>query len=584
MRVLILCFATFAAGTLAGSILFSEDGGAARMRGRDAGTERTREYRPSPVATRDATDFESGARASGPDDRAREADVRALTRRANSSIGDVTQGEIAAAMLQGTGKLNGSVRDPEGNAVAGVIITAVPDTRPFELTARSRESRLRSHEDRQLGDVAQSAIENELWRRFSRRTATTDANGRYEMSGLTDTRHRLTAFHPKYDVQPLNQRGRVQPDAVVDFGAKPIAEIRVQVKQPDGTLAEHAWLRWEGAHGRGQEAWLREQGTVRLPLGSCKVKAELWLPEPMESEEVEREILASEGQEPIVLELKARRVLTARLAMPEGYSVPQRVQYRMRKVEGGEVEPESLLADQSNRHARVPTPGRAHWFDLEPGRYLVAAFTDQRRLLGSAVAEVKEGPSEVELSVEEPDAGSFVMVKLLGPDGGPVPGNVSFRVVNTVQNRSRTTRVDAMQRDEAWLVFLDRVPGRKDGGRAQMRVGTRDYGGAVEEFNLRGGGTISFKFDKPGRIQFEIDGYNGSGVEGSLYVALRGKLGADSWNLVAPDGTARSSGVQPGNYDLYLYVRSKGRNWPIYKKPMVLRPGEDDLRLAVPTL
>ena len=150
---------------------------------------------------------------------------------------------------------------------------------------------------------------------------------------------------------------------------------------------------------------------MRLHVGRCKVKAQVWLPEPLESKEIEWDVVArdsaagddgagEDGGRTLVLELIARKVLTAILKLPAEFAAPRSVEYRMRSVDEGDVDPMSLLKDQSNRHAYSPTPSRAYWYDLEPGRYLVAAFLNKRRLIAHAVAEVGEGSSEVELPVE----------------------------------------------------------------------------------------------------------------------------------------------------------------------------------------
>ncbi|MHC4955910.1 MAG: carboxypeptidase-like regulatory domain-containing protein, partial [Planctomycetota bacterium] len=512
--------------------------------------------------------------------------VRRLAAGARQALSRFETGEVATLLSEADGTISGVVLDPSGRPVPGVVVTAVPETRPFDLVANWRAARKTPHVDRDLGVVAQEAIHNELWRRMVRRSARTDPNGRYEITGLMDAGHNLTAYHERFDVKPLTQqRGRIQPDATVDFTANSVLETKVEVRLPDGTLADHASLQWEGPHGRGGDSWLKEPGTVRLPIGRCKIKATTTVPEPMESKEVEREIAPDRSGDKLVLTLEGRKVLTARLVLPEGFALPRTVEYRMRKVDNGDIEPEALLKDQSQRHARSPSPGRAYWYDLEPGRYLVAAFLNKRRLLAHAIAEVGDGPAEVELPVTEPDAGSYVKVKLIGPDGGPVPGQVSFRIITETKGRKSTKTADALPQGDVWLVYLDGIA-KQDGTarQATMRVGTRDYGGAVEEFTLRGGGTITFRFDKAARLNLKLERFNGSGVEGSLFVALRGKLGADAWRIVSPDGSCNLSGVQPGPYDLMLYVRKNNRHYPIYRRNLRLNAGEDELSLAVPSL
>jgi len=586
MRILFLCAATFAAGLLAGSLVWP-DTVVPRHRAPPGSSSRheattSRDGTPSSDPAMD----ESSTGTNADRESIRNADVRALAADAAAEIDRIVTSERAESILDGEGTITGTVRDPAGEPIEGVIVTALPEAQPFGLAVAWRQAREQPHIDRNLADVARYAIEGELWRRYARVTTKTGPDGRFELKGLMDARHTLTAAHDSFEVKPLSQQGKVVPDAVVDFIGRPVAEVRVQVLMPDGTIAEHAWLKWQGPHGTGWGPWTAAAGTVRLPVGSCKVQANTTVPEPMQSEEVEREIGPRASDETLTLQLSGRRILTARLVLPQGFVVPRTVEYRLRPLADAreEVDPESLLQDQSQRHAQSRSPGRAFWYDLEPGHYLVAAFLDKRRLLAHAVAEVGAGASEVELPADEPEFGTFMTVRLLGPDGGPVPGQASFRVVTGPENRPKIQRADALQRDDgAWLVFLDRVD-PKSGPDATLRVGTRDYGAALHPCNLRGGGTITLRFGKPARLKLQLDRYSGSGVEGALFVALRGEVGADAWRLVSPNGSCDLSGVQAGAYRLLLVVRKKNKNWPIYQRRINLDPGEEELSLPVPTL
>ena len=465
MRILILCIATFAAGALLGAMILSDEDGAGRSRTREATREdRGFESRSSSSWETEERE-EEGGRATGGAARADAPRLGRLAAGARAALERFETGDVAQLIEEADGSISGIVLDPSGRPVPGVVVTAVPETRPFDLVANWRAARKTPHKDRDLATVAQEAIHNELWRRMVRRSATSGPNGRYEITGLMDTGHNLTAFHDRFDLRPLTpQRGRIQPDATVDFTASAVLETKVEVRMPDGSLAEHASLQWQGPHGRGGDSWMKEPGRVRIPVGTVKVKATTTVPEPMESKEVEREIAADRAGDPLVLTLEGRKILTARLVLPEGFALPRTVEYRMRKVEGDEIDPKDLLKDQSQRHARSPSPGRAHWYDLEPGRYLVAAFLNRRRLLAHAIAEVGEGPAEVELPVEEPDTGDTVQVKLVGPDGGPVPGEVSFRVVTETKGRKSTKTADALPQGDVWLVYLDGIAkGGRDG-------------------------------------------------------------------------------------------------------------------------
>ena len=348
---------------------------------------------------------------------------------------------------------------------------------------------------------------------------------------------------------------------------------------PDDTLAENAWLSWQGANGNGWAPWTPNPGTVRMPLGSCRVKAQTWVPVAMQSIEVEHTVLSGTSAEPLLLKLEGRRMLTARLALPDGFVTPTKIEYRIRLLTNREdPDPELLIKEPSPFKERSRSPGRATWIDLEPGRYLVGAYFGRRRLLAHGVAEVADGPAELALEVEEPE-GPYLTVKLIGPDGGPVPGEASFRIMT-----KSTQNPDLLQQEAGvWLLFLSNLK-FKAGEDATLRVGTRDYGSTLEPIDPSGSGTYTIRFDKPSVLQVEVDRYSGSGLEGKLYVALRGERGVSAWAQVTGSGSAELSGVQPGDYRVLLYLREGKNNWPLVQQSLGLRRGEEAHTLAVPAL
>jgi hypothetical protein len=587
MRILLLCAATFAAGLLAGTLIWP-DPGAPQRRERAEGA---RDARPPDLgpgverASHTERRKEGGRSGTAEAERLDEVRLGDLASEASDEIDRITTSAYAEPVLAGEGTISGTVRDPSGRPVAGVMVTAVPEAQPFGLSLSARRARERAHEDRDLSTVAGDAIQGELWRRYARRTASTTADGRFELAGLMDARHTLTAFHEGFDLRASLQQGKVVPDAVVDFVARPVVEVRVEVRMADGSLAEHAWLSWQGPHGTGWGAWTRDEGKARLPVGSCKVKAQTSVPEPLQSPEVEHEVAATPSDTPLVLQLEGRQVLTARLVLPEGFVTPGTVEYRLRLLaDGVEVDAASLLDDKSSRPARSRSPGRAFWLDLEPGRYLVAAFLDRRRLLTHAVADVGDGSTEVPLVVAEPDAAEYVAVKLLGPDGGPLPGTVSFHIRAGPEGRARYRRVEALQRDDlVWLVLLSGID-TKGVDRATLRVATKDYGAVLQQFRLTDGGMLTIRIDRPARLRLRVQGYGGSGLEGHLFFELRDDRGAAARGQVKPDGRCDLSAVQPGNYELILFVHKNNNAWSLLKQRIGLGEGEDERAVAIPRL
>lgn len=577
MRILILCVATFAAGLLAGSILRPDE---AATRHRSPGPRAT----PRPPGTGFDVDRPGTAEPGGEADREIEA-VGDLAAEAEAEIERLFGSERARPLLTGEGTIAGTARDSGGAAVEGVVVTALPEAQPFDLALAGRRLRERPHDDRVLAEAAREAMEAELWRRRARHVATTGPDGRFELNGLMDARYSLTAFHDRYDVQPASKQRRIVPDAVFDFVARPVRAVRVEVRMPDGAVAEHAWLSWKGPHGDGSGPWTKEGGTARLPAGECAVRAQTWTPEPLQSEEVECPGEDAAPDEPLVLQLAGRRLLTVRLVPAPGIVMPRWVEYRLVPVGPGvEADPVALLKKGGDqRRATASAPGRALWYDLDPGRYLVAALLGGRRLLAHAVADVGEGRTELELAMAAP-AGEHLLVRVVGPEGGLPPGQLGLHVVLGSDAAPRYERTQALQREDGtWMVMLDGIDA-KGARAAKLRVSTLEYGAVLREFRFGDRGPITIRFGKPALLKVEVEGYPGRRGKARVYLGLRGPRGMVAYGEVADDGGCKLSGVQPGDYGLVLVVNRGKDLWSIHQERVGLKAGEEARSIAVPKL
>jgi len=580
MRVLLLCAAAFAGGILAGAVFWPSSAPAARRTAtapRDAPAQDLGESPRDGLAGAGTGD--APRRASTADVTSGATSLRELAGGAQEELAKALDRPGAKAFLEGDGTVSGYVRDPSGEPVKDVVVTASPEAQPFDLAVAARRARERAHEDVDLGTIAGAAIEGELWRREVRHTARTDSEGRYEIRGLVPAWHRITAFHDDYDLQPEPRNNRVQPDAVLDFRAQPVLAVPVEVRMPDGELAENAWLTWQGATGNGSDAWLPDPGTVRLPRGACRVRAQVWFPEPLQSEETEYDAGVS-GSPPLVLKLEGRRTLSARLVPAEGLLVPDRVEFRLRKVEGQEADPESLKDDQ--KRAASQTGGRATWYDLDPDRYLIAAFLDGKYLLAHGVAEIGDVSTEVDLPFDAPKAGTYVTAKLLGPKGEPVQGTTRFAIILGSGARARYQQADALRcSDGQWFVLLSETTESE----ALLRASVSDFGTGQDSFDPRRAGTVTIRFREPARLRVRADRFAGSGAEGRLFAALWCENGGTvSARQIEADGRCDLGSVQPDDYSLILFIRDRDTRWSISTRRITLRAGEQEEKVAVPAL
>ncbi|MHC4490020.1 MAG: hypothetical protein ACYTDU_00135 [Planctomycetota bacterium] len=568
MRVLLLCTAAFVVGLLAGALFWPRG---------EAAWERVRTPRESAPAVA-PREREPVDRRGGPGD----ADVGALAHEAEAAIERfVPRDDDPAA----SGTITGSVRGPAGEPVAGAIVSAFPNSQPLGISmARRSRMRERRHEDVGLRDAAHDAILRELWRRRSRCVATTGADGRYELRVLGKTSHSLHAFHERYDVQPVARARECAPGSVVDFRAQPVVSVRVDVRMPDGALAETAWLQWRGRHGSGWVVWGPELNQVRLPLGKCSVKAQAWAPDPLQSAEVERTLGPQAAGTVLVLQLHNRRVLTARLVPPEGFALPDSVEFRLRRLVGSEQPDPAFLEKDQGPQTSSPSPGRCSWYDLASGRYLVAAFLDRSRLLAHAVAELGDGPTDVDLQVPDPTVGRHVLVTLRGPDGGRAVGQPWFRIATRSGARQRHFWPFKLPREDgSWALLLTDTP-LQGVEETTLRVGTAEYGSVERHIDPASPGLITVRFENPARVRLRVRGYADSGLAGRLTAGLAGERVFLLQRPITPDGTSELAWVQPGEYGLQLILKQQSERWPIAQRRVALEAGDHEHAMAVPVL
>jgi hypothetical protein len=570
MRVLLLCVVAFVVGLLAGALFWTRG---------DTAWERVRTPRESAPAA-PPREREPVARRAGGGDVGEFAREEAIEiERAFPRDGTAEEGAIT-----------GTVRGPAGEPIAGVIVSAFPTSLPAWLSSPRRRMGNRRHEDFDLGDAARNAIRDELWRRRARHVATSGADGRYEMRVLAKTNYSLTisyslhAYHERYGVKPVASASDCAPGSVVDFRAQPVVSTTVEVRLPDGQLAKSAWLYWQGPHGSGYHAWAPTLDRVRLPVGSCTVRAQAWAPEPL-SGEVDCTLGPNALHPAVVLQLAGRCVLKARLVLPEGLAMPTSVEYRLRRLVGSEEpDPRSLLEDQDARVGSSQTPSLAFWYDLAPGRYFVAASRGRSRVLAHAVVEVGEGLVDVDLEMPDPVADRHLVVKLLGPAGGVATGRTWCRIVTQTAKGPRYHGPDPLRRSDGSLVLPLADMELQGAEEATLRVGVEEYGTVEQDLDLGSSGSITVRFAVPARVRLRVKGYVESGFAGRLYVNLVGERVFPLYGSIQPDGRCQLPGAQPGEYSLQLKLRKQNESWSIAQRKLVLGAGDHEHTMAIPVL
>ncbi|MGA1202727.1 MAG: hypothetical protein ACO4BJ_07050 [Planctomycetota bacterium] len=226
--------------------------------------------------------------------------------------------------------------------------------------------------------------------------------------------------------------------------------------------------------------------------------------------------------------------------------------------------------------------GRISWSGVPPGEYLVGIA--HRGGAVSALTTVVVGSEVVVVDLDLPPlAGSAVPVRILAPDGGVTPVQLGLRLADLRAvhfPHSSTTDADGT----VWIAPGERIASALRGGDEEvlLTITSVDYGVREIPFDGR---PLTWRFEEPARVRFEIIDENRAGAVGS---------GPGSVEVRAEDGSLLGSWwigsgeelppLPPGPVECFVRGRGGfdvGERWA---PPMraVLRPGLNELRIRIP--
>lgn len=104
---------------------------------------------------------------------------------------------------------------------------------------------------------------------------TTNERGEYAFEGLADQSYAVSGFLEGYAVEELNDRV-LNPDAVSDFVLKPLHELILDVRLPDGRQPSRAHLTYIYDEGVGSGVWRPSDEAGWLTAGKYEISASVW--------------------------------------------------------------------------------------------------------------------------------------------------------------------------------------------------------------------------------------------------------------------------------------------------------------------
>ncbi len=519
--------------------------------------------------------------------------------------------EVEEADAQvGEGVILGHVANMDGKPMAGVIVRLSGSASRNSTASPAKVGR--GAPDRpSLKETVRKAAQGYHERKTRNHETTTDANGDYRFEELADLSWGMSAYLKDHLVEADGASRRLRVGSEMDFIAKPIVEVPVQVLMPDGMQPERAviWLSRKGRNNRGRTyEWTPDEAFLRVVPGRYVVRAYSYDERGNELAEFaskEQKLQVKLGEQPaeISIELAPRLSITGFLKAAKGFHNRNSCRIRLLALtEDQELDLKTLKDSETTEWSQIGS--RFTFSDLEPGRYAIGIGREwSSPIIDHEIVELVDKTIEVDLELPAVDFSRSLTVLAQDAQGVPID-DVDFRFKVKKGNGSSTNGLQTTPDEEAGYTIT--IPGEYEedyfakGEHTSeyfLKASHSEYGST--EIELTPGqteATITFKV--PGSLAISIPGYLGSGREGrvALTAEKKGREGnhyyfGNEQGNVDVDGVCRLEGLEPGLYLVSMTVmpvKSDDHSWNPGRKvnsaEFEVRGGENHMNLALPAL
>jgi hypothetical protein len=512
--------------------------------------------------------------------------------------------EIAADA--GEGVITGRVSTELGEPLADAVVIA-SHQEPEDPYGRSSEGvGSGAPIDPALEASLRSSAQNWAARRGRRLRAVTEPDGSYRLAGLPVGNFLLRAYHPGYVLESVGNDHYVQDGGSQDFLAKPVFEVQIDVREPDGSQPDVAAIRLETGRRTSTLRWTPEEPVLRLSAAEGSVTALAdFVGGPRYGSEAPAQlrsaphVLDGSGG-PVRLELRQQRGIFGHVEGPDnGFRRDVRL---LDLATTPDISEESFKA--SGLRARMR---RAvfEFLDLAPGAYALGLLTRHEVLLSHVEVVVEDGLVEQVLEIPEPTAANSIRVTCLNPQGETL-GGVRFDFTVHSGNRRSSSSLSRPRRDTdgAYLLPLIAMGLRDfaelDGEDEFVQVTAQHprFGACSGKASVATR-ELTLRFQPPCSLTVTLTGYAQHPERNRLRVLISSRREApgDSggWGLHPPQqrewaeldaaGTAVVTGLAPGPWRISLMVdRARRGAGTIGSIDLDLQPGEQQISVPIPTL
>lgn len=519
------------------------------------------------------------------------------------AIVGVGEPEIRAD-ASGTGRIDGRVLDPSGRGVGGAVVMIDLETTPSRLADPSDIGALETGVP-ELETYLREQADAWAQMRARHRKVETAADGAYVVEGLDgEARYNVRATAEGHEVLPLGETRNVECGASVNFVAEPLHLVRIDLRDPDGAPMSQGAVQVRRGEDVRTYSWSADAPTLRLSPGPCALRGfsdpyaqTAWLNRDLDAEyasqEVSIDVTGYEETSTVVLQLVARVGIRGTTAGPAQTAANFGVKIAP-LLDGEEPDFEALKQIEPGSWFAQ----RFAFFDLAPGRYVVAVGPHWGDVAAHEVVDVSVGITEVELQLEADDPTNEFTVRALGPNGDPVYlENLQYALRYEKGSRSGTMRLVRRDFDAAVYTF-DSSDVIEDKIVESLTFTARDaiYGNKEVEIGPDER-DLFVQYDAPVSIVTEVRGMAGAGLSGRLRVGVSrldddddGRGNSNYWAAmndsrdVPGSGLVRHDALAPGRYSVVLYIGSRWDSREAERTEVTVMEGEGSVLFDAPVL
>lgn len=531
----------------------------------------------------------------------------AARRAASRAVADAASPDEDTSAWDGV--VTGKVLDPAGAPIAGAVVVSYNSYRDsrHEVRGETTEHVGRGYEG--LGDVEESLAgeaERALRTKRNERRAEVGADGRFRLEGLRPGMQRLLARAEGFVFDSVECR--TGEEALI-VGTE-VSVFRLDVRLPDGSAPEVAYIATESRNRSEQYLWTPERPELRLASPTLAFRAYAGDVQKLDwrnlvGDHVSAEVslnLELDGEGPHLVQLEAAQMV--RVRVHDTSSARPRVDAWVRMVadEGSEPEEDAWFRGGNGRATSL-TQGKDEVFvakDLAAGRYWLAVGRGDRTPEVVEPVEVTPGVTEVSVEVGELDMGRFLVIECRTPTGRPAL-DVDF-TARVARKSGGTSSGDVSHMDRGqgtyWIarsvLLHDAAPDEIE--RVELTAVSPAFGSAEFEVEPDAASHL-VNFSAPADLLVLVTGDVSAGFAVHLTaVDGDGKSEPSGWFRVGHDGSERVgldgrtlfAGIQPARYTVRLHRVGRedygGQSLPVASAELEVVPGRNELTLAVPAL